>query len=402
MTTHSDSTTAAASATARTRLAETLHRDRLTRTKGLREAVATVPREAFLHPGVFLADEIGQWVPTTQEKVGSEAWTEIAYRNDSLVTQLDGHLTVSDVTVPQWGSPTCSSTIPGVVTAMIDDLDLDEKDATGRVLELGTGTGYSTALLTTILGKHRVTSVEVDPDLAARARHALESVGLHPTTIAGDGLVGHPEGGPYDRAIATFAVRDIPHTWVDQVRPGGIIVATVGVWAYGTALARLTVDANGTATGQLVRTSSFMPARAQATQYRDDLLTLAEHADSERESTLDPAVLDQWMPALLTQLAHPDVHLTMVTFDDDARDPVTYVVSESTLSFAEISPTATGWRVRQGGPTAIWDNVESTLTAWQDAGSPGIESVHVRVDQRGSTYWIGEDPALRWRHPKKC
>lgn len=391
--------TEAAAAAARASLVDALDRDGLARTRGLRDAVATVARDAFLRPGVFLADETGQWIPTSPEQVGDEAWTEIAYRDDSLVTQLDGHLTVTDVTGPLWGDPTCSSTMPRVVTSMIDELDLDRLPEEGHVLELGTGTGYSTALLATVLGEQRVTSVEVDPDVSARAREALESVGLHPAAIVGDGLAGHPDGGPYDRVIATFAVRDVPHTWVDQVRPGGTIVATVGVWAYGTGLARLVVEDDGAATGHLVRTSSFMPARAQAIRYRDDLFTLAEHADSERHTTLDPDVLGTWMPALLIQLALPHVHLTAVTSDDDARGPVTYLVSESTASFAEITPTTTGWHIRQGGPVAIWDTVEDTLNAWSNAGSPGIESVEVRVDRDGSTYCIGDDPALRWVHP---
>lgn len=383
----------------RTRLADSLARDGLVQTRGLRDAVATVPREPFLRPGVFLTDETGQWVPTSPQQVGEPAWTEIAYRNDSLVTQLDGHLTVNDVDGPLWGDPTCSSTIPGVVTSMIDELDLDHMPDEGRVLELGTGTGYSTALLATVLGEQRVTSVEVDPDLAARAHTTLETVGLHPTTVTGDGLAGHPDGGPYDCAIATFAVRDIPHTWVDQVRPGGTIVATVGVWAHGTGLARLVVGDDGSATGRLVRASSFMAARAQATRYRDDLFTLVEHADNERDTTLDPEVLGEWMPALVTQLALPDVHQITVTSGDDVRGPVTYLVAENTSSFAEITATTTGWHVRQSGPVAIWDTVENTLASWRSAGSPGVESVHVRVDRRGSTYWMDEDPALRWTHP---
>lgn len=399
MSIHRTNAAGTAAAIARARLVDGLDRDGLVRTPGLRDAVAAVPREAFLRPGVFLADETGQWVPTRPEQAGEDAWIEIAYRNDSLVTQLDGHLSVDDVNEPLWGDPTCSSTIPGVVTSMIDELDLDHLPHEGRVLELGTGTGYSTALLATVLGEQRVTSVEVDPDVSARAHAALEAVGLHPTTLAGDGLAGHRDGGPYDRAIATFAVRDIPYTWVEQVRPGGTIVATVGVWAYGTGLAHLVVDDDGAASGRLVRASSFMPARAQTTRYRDDLFTLAEHADSDRDTTLDPDVLGTWMPALLTQLALPDVQLTVVTVDGDARGPVVYLVSEDTPSFAEITPTTTGWHVRQGGPVAIWDVIENTLAAWRNAGSPGIESVQVRVDRQRSTYWIDEDPALRWIHP---
>ena len=52
--------------------------------------------------------------------------------------------------------------------------------------------------------------------------------------------------------------------------------------------------------------------------------------------------------------------------------------------------------MRQGGPVALWDNIERTLTAWQDAGSPDITAVQLRITNRSHTYWIGEHPELRW------
>jgi hypothetical protein len=83
-----------------------------------------------------------------------------------------------------------------------------------QVLEIGTGTGYSSALMCHRLGEDNVTTVEVDPEVAERADLALESAGFSTWTVTGDGLLGHPRRAPYDRVIATCAVRRIPYTWI--------------------------------------------------------------------------------------------------------------------------------------------------------------------------------------------
>ncbi|MEK8171022.1 rRNA adenine N-6-methyltransferase family protein [Streptomyces sp. M19] len=100
---------------------------------------------------------------------------------------------------------------------MNEALDVDDGMT---VLEIGTGTGYSTALLCHRLGEDNVTSVEVDPEVARRADDALEAIGYSTWTVTGDGLLGHPRRAPYDRTIATCALRRIPHAWVRQTKPG--------------------------------------------------------------------------------------------------------------------------------------------------------------------------------------
>ncbi|MCY0923298.1 MULTISPECIES: ATP-grasp peptide maturase system methyltransferase [Streptomyces] len=359
----------------------------------LRAAVETVPREQFLHPGVFI-DEGRAWRPVTALGTEPDEWLKIAYSVDTLTTQLDGRLTADQVVEPLAGVPTSSSTDPTTVIGMIEALDLE---AGHRVLEIGTGTGYSTALMCHFLGEDNVTTIEVDPQVAARADSALEGVGYSTWTVTGDGLLGHPRRAPYDRTIATCAVRRIPYAWVRQTKPGGIILSTVGSWPWGTGLAKVTVGDDGTAEGTITGRSSFMQARAQAvTPVAGDLSARTAYADSKREAKVSPLLLEEWMPAFLAQLAAPGAQLVRASTSNGAR--LLYLFDPARESFAEFAAGDEGGVVRQGGPVALWDNVERSLIAWQEAGSPDIATVQLRITDRAHTYWIGDHPDLRWEH----
>lgn len=361
-----------------------------------RAAVEAVPRELFLQPGVFLPIDGGHWRPVTALGTGPKEWSEIAYRDESLVTQLDGHLTADQTVGPVPGVPTSSSTTPVTVVGMIEALDVEDGHT---ALEIGTGTGYSTALMCHRLGEDNVTTIEVDPGVAARADAALEAAGYSTWTVTGDGLLGHPRRAPYDRVIATCAVRRIPHTWVRQTKPGGTILTTLapGSWAYGTGLAKVTVNEDGTAEGRIIRESSFMQARSQAVvPLAGDLSARTAYADSERAAKVPPALLEEWMPAFLAQLAAPGAQLIRATRSDGRRQ--LYVFDADRESFAAFTENGSGWTVRQGGPVGLWDDIERTLIAWQDAGRPDISTVRLRVTPRSHTYRIGHRPALRWEH----
>lgn len=167
----------------------------------LRAAVEAVPRELFLSPGVFLAQDDGRWMPIDPDGVDVKRWAEIAYSDESLVTQLDGRLTTADVSEPLYGNPTSSSTLPSLVVDMIERLDLRPDMS---VLEIGTGTGYSGALMCSMIGTDNVTTIEVDPEVARRADDALEAAGFSTWTLTGDGLIGWPKRAPYDRVICTW------------------------------------------------------------------------------------------------------------------------------------------------------------------------------------------------------
>lgn len=110
---------------------------------------------------------------------------------------------------------------PLVVAKMLEVLDVRPGD---RVLDVGTGSGWHAALLARLGGA--VVSVERRPELAARARDALAGTGVE--VRDGDGSAGWPAGAPFDRINVAAAARRLPETLVDQLAPGGRLVAPVG------------------------------------------------------------------------------------------------------------------------------------------------------------------------------
>ncbi|MFI7053291.1 hypothetical protein ACIBLB_14650 [Streptosporangium canum] len=140
-----------------------------------------VPRKRFLGSAVARVTEDGEWEVIHRAEVTEDEWLHLVYRDETWVTQIDGsmvegaHGTVS-------GAPTSSLTLPGLVVLMLGAAGISDVD---KVLEVGTGTGYSAALMCHMLGSHAVTSVEYNPAVAGRARDALTAAGYAPTLVTG-------------------------------------------------------------------------------------------------------------------------------------------------------------------------------------------------------------------------
>ena len=113
---------------------------------------------------------------------------------------------------------------PYIVAHMTQALEL-QRDHT--VLEIGTGSGYQAAVLAELV--KQVYTIEIVPDLAARARTALARAGYRNVEVrSGNGYGGWPEHAPFQRIIVTAAPPEIPQALIDQLANGGIMVVPVG------------------------------------------------------------------------------------------------------------------------------------------------------------------------------
>jgi protein-L-isoaspartate(D-aspartate) O-methyltransferase len=113
---------------------------------------------------------------------------------------------------------------PYVAAYMTEALRLS---GTERVLEVGTGSGYQTALLAYLA--EEVFSIEIVAELSERARRVLEGLGIANVHLrTDDGALGWPEEAPFDRVIVTAAAPEVPPALLDQLAPGGRMIIPVG------------------------------------------------------------------------------------------------------------------------------------------------------------------------------
>jgi protein-L-isoaspartate(D-aspartate) O-methyltransferase len=126
------------------------------------------------------------------------------------------------------GMPVSSSSQPAIMAIMLEQLGLAPGN---RVLEIGAGTGYNAALMAFLVGEGgSVVTMDIDADLAARARAKLIAAGYaRVVVICGDGGFGAPDHAPFDRIIVTAGAWDLAPDWLAQLGPGGRIVLPLSV-----------------------------------------------------------------------------------------------------------------------------------------------------------------------------
>lgn len=130
-----------------------------------------------------------------------------------------------DVPLPILRGKTISQ--PSTVMMMTHALDLKPGE---KVFEIGTGSGYQTAIIAKIIGeKGRVITTEILPELVAFAKENFKKAGLkNIEAYEEDGSKGMKDKGPFDKIIITAASREFPKELLEQLKPNGIIVGPVG------------------------------------------------------------------------------------------------------------------------------------------------------------------------------
>jgi protein-L-isoaspartate(D-aspartate) O-methyltransferase len=157
----------------------------------------------------------------------------------------------------------CGQTIsqPYVVAYMTERLEVEPRH---RVLEIGTGSGYQTAILSRLA--REVVSIERYRTLAEAARERLKTLGYtNVTVIAGDGFAGAPDRAPFDRIIVTAAAEEIPAALIEQLGEGGKMVLPLGPRNSSQHIVKLTKTAAGLTRQNLivVRFVPLLPGQAR-------------------------------------------------------------------------------------------------------------------------------------------
>ena len=344
-----------------------------------------MPREAFL-PGHDLTD---------------------VYRDQAITTK------------EQAGVPVSSSSQPGMMVAMLKQLDLRPGL---RVLEVGAGTGYNAALLQELVGESgRVTSLEIDPEVADWARTRLVDAGYDRVeVIETDGGAGWAQGAPYDRIELTVGTADVSPAWIDQLALGGLLVVPLWVSTFQISVAFEKRD------GSLVSRSSiacgFMRIRGQmagADQYRrlqsnvmiatggdpnDDLLRKLI-AEPPRSENLE----GQGWPGFVLFMALHEPSLLMMASTDTENTGFSggaFGLADETdgslcLLSTPFEAEGTATLFSYGGDGARKRLME-LFERWRASGSPGAGDVEIEVRPKEMATAHSTDAVMRetanWRY----
>jgi protein-L-isoaspartate(D-aspartate) O-methyltransferase len=351
-----------------------------------RPVFEAVHRAEFIPETVWVQGE-GDVLVALRRSEDPRRWLELAYADDAVITQVDDGQVASDGTGRRISS---SASMPTVVAQMLAHCTAQPGQ---RVLEIGTGTGYNAALVAHRLGAANVVTIEIDSDLAQAARFALKTAGYDAVTVvSGDGAQGYPPAAPFDRVLSTAAIQQVPYSWVDQTRPGGLLITPWGTDYYNGGLLALTVTEEHTAVGSIIDKASYMTLRQQRFSRPKLTLTVQDDARADRSTTdIHPAdianghvafdaciALAIRVPQCAMNYAPPEL--------DEEGEGILWLIDALSGSWARLHhhPDRDGpYRVLQSGSRRLWDEVHTSYHWWLDDGRPTADRWRFTITPEG-------------------
>ncbi|WP_067902042.1 methyltransferase domain-containing protein [Actinomadura chibensis] len=337
-----------------------------------------VPRHLFV-PDIAVVgavmDDPRSWIDRTADP---DRWWATVNSDTAIGVQLDDGTV--DLTAKTEADPcavaTSSTSAPHLVAEMLDLLDARPGH---RVLEVGTGTGWTAALLAGRVGNANVVSVEIDAAVAARAAENLRSAGADVRVINADGTRGWPAGAPYDRVHVTVGVQTIPYAWVEQTRPGGVIVLPwMPGWRSGH-LVKLTVTDEGAAHGRIGEACGFMLLRDQRRTPGP-----AEGTTRESQATVPPREVAEAEEGFEIMLAACLPGVEGGGFHNDDGSYRLVVRDHESRALVVQRPGEPVAEVEQAGPRDLWDELVAAYRRWCSSGRPGRDRFGLSVTLEGT------------------
>ncbi|MEV6158475.1 methyltransferase domain-containing protein [Nonomuraea sp. NPDC052129] len=363
-------------------------RDRADLATPVKAAFQAVPRHLFIPARALVCADGDETV--IDRDTDPDAWWSAVYSAEPIVTQLDDGAT----TIGQGdGGYTSSSSAPGTVANFLELLN----PAPGhRILEVGTGTGWTAALLCHLLGEHgSLTSIEVDAAIAEQAAKNLGEAGAHPHLLVGDGAEGCLDRAPFDRVHVTCGIHTLPYAWIEQCRPGAVIVAPYCPGFGANHALQLTVLPDGTAQGGFPGFASYMMMRSQRTTYPPKPDAASLHQQSTR---VDPRTIACAPPgATLAIAALTGLHLRTKKQDGGRfKAWLTNPADPAERAMIAWRPGDEVYPVVQVGERPVWDEAVDAYFRWVRSGRPGRTRFGMTVTPDGHSIWLdAPDNVLR-------
>lgn len=351
-----------------------------------RDALHAQPRHHFVDAFHEPADRGGRWRETARD---AATFLPTVHSGRALVTAVSP--------LDPWGRQVPVAIAPPADLLVLGLQALDLFDG-ADVLELGTGTGHTTALLSERLGDRHVTSVDIDPDLHHMATRHLHARDLHPTLLVGDSA-SPPPHTEYDRVIVEHEVPTVPPSWVTLVRPGGMLLARIvgGLGAGGHVLLRRPDGGEPVLSGRFLPWSgSLAPHRAPARRrfVRRPPEPVADGARPSSTPFPPSALADGGVLALLVQLMLP----LGVQAQRRASGDTTWAtyLQGADGSWAEISHELGRhgrYDLRWAGNVRLPSAVEHAHDLWHRLGTPPLTAFGITAGADGARVW--HDDAAR-------